>query len=205
MEGHGNERYETATDEEAMGAWQGGDADAFRELFQRWTPRLFSYFSVMSTESAMDLVQETWIKVVRGKDHFDPARPLKPWMFRIASRVRTDMFRSWAWKLRGLTARPNRDDAAGSVEPVDAVASTKPNPSVDAEKNELGTRLRNEVAGLREPWRQAIVLHDLEGLTCAETAEVMGVPTATVLTWVRRGRLALRTRLEAGGGMKPWT
>lgn len=187
-----------------MGAWQGGDAEAFRELFRRWTPRLFSYFSVMSPESAMDLVQETWIKVVRGKDRFDPSRPVKPWIFRIASRVRTDLFRSWAWKLRGLSSGKSRGDGSGTVEALDAQPSPALNPSAAAEQNEVAVMMRREIAGLREPWRHAIVLHDLEGLTCAETAQVMGVPTATVLTWVRRGRLALRTRLEAGGGMKPW-
>lgn len=188
-----------------MLAWQGGDAEAFRELFRRWTPRLLPYFSVMSTESAMDLVQETWIKVVRGKGNYDPARPLKPWLFRIASRVRTDMFRSWAWKLRGLTARPGREKPVEPLEQMDGFAAATASPSREAEHTELGKWLRKEVALLREPWRQAIVLHDLEGLTCAETAEVMGAPLATVLTWVRRGRLALRTRLEAEGGLKPWT
>ena len=188
-----------------MGAWQDGDADAFRELFRRWTPRLFSYFSVMSSEAAMDLVQETWIKVIRGRDQYDPARPLQPWIFRIASRVRTDLFRSWAWKLRALTARPAQEDAGAPVEQMDSFPAGTIAPSRAAERAELGARVRREVSVLREPWRQAIVLHDLEGLTCAETAEVLGVPTATVLTWVRRGRLALRTRLEAEGGMKPWT
>jgi len=187
-----------------MEAWQVGDADAFRELFRRWTPRLFSYFSVMSSESAMDLVQETWIKVIRGKAQYDPARPLQPWMFRIASRVRTDLFRSWAWKLRQLTARPVRKEAVEKAEQMDGFPAAAGNPVRQAERNELGERLRTEVSLLREPWRQAIVLHDLEGLTCAETGEVMGAPTATVLTWVRRGRLALRTRLEAEGGIKPW-
>jgi len=187
-----------------MRAWQAGDADAFRELFRRWTPRLFSYFRVMSTESAMDLVQETWIKVCRGRDKYDPARPLQPWMFRIASRVRTDMLRSLAWKLRQMTTRPSRDGDAEKTGRMDDFPMATISPSRQAERNELGERLRREVSVLREPWRQAIVLHDLEGLTCAETAEVMGVPTATVLTWVRRGRLALRTRLEAEGGAKPW-
>ena len=204
MEGHENERYRTATDEEAMGAWQVGDADAFRELFRRWTPRLFSYFSAMNSDSAMDLVQETWIKVIRAHGRYDPSRPLRPWIFRIASRVRTDLFRSWAWKLRTLTARPVHDEAGAPAGQMDAYPAGGDNPSQSAEKKELGDRIRREVGGLREPWRQAIVLHDLEGLTCAETAEVMGVPTATVLTWVRRGRQALRTRLEAEGGMKPW-
>jgi len=205
MEGHEHERYRTATDEEAMGAWQEGDAEAFRELFQRWTPRLFSYFRVMSPESSMDLVQETWIKVIRGKGAYDSSRPLRPWMFRIASRVRTDLFRSWAWKLRRLTDRPGRKEDGEPAEQMDRFESVTATPARDAEKAELGERIRAEVSALREPWRQAIVLHDLEGLTCAETAEVLGVPTATVLTWVRRGRLALRTRLEAGGGIKPWT
>ena len=205
MEGHGNVRHETATDEEVVGAWQAGDADAFRELFRRWTPRLFSYFRVMSAESAMDLVQETWIKVCRGRDKYDPSRPFRPWMFRIASRVRTDLFRSWVWKLRLLTNRPVHEESAGPAGPMDGFPSSTENPSIETERSEMGTRLRKAVSALREPWRQAIVLHDLEGLTCAESAEVMGVPTATVLTWVRRGRLALRTQLEAEGGKNSWT
>jgi RNA polymerase sigma-70 factor (ECF subfamily) len=191
-----------------MEAHARGDPGAFPELFRRWAGRLFGYLRHMSGERelAMDLVQETFIRVHRARHRFDASRPFRPWVFRIATRVHTDLTRSWFWRLRRRTASLFGSGTEGARAWADRLPSAPAHePPRVAEARDLAARLRGEVGRLREPYRQAIVLHDLEGLTCREIAEVTGRPVGTVLSWIRRGRAILRERLDETGGRGAWS
>jgi len=207
MEGHGNERTDGASDEELMAAWGAGDAGAFRELFGRWTPRLFSFFLAMNRDraDAQDLVQETWVRVFRSRERFDPARKFRPWVFRIAARLQSDLLRSWNWRIRTLAVSPSGPEDAPGPDPLDRVPAPAIGPEGAAADAERAGKLRRALGSLREPHRKAIVLHDLERMTCREIAETLDAPVATVLSWLHRGRMELRALLEAEGGKGAWT
>jgi RNA polymerase sigma-70 factor (ECF subfamily) len=185
----------------------GGDEAAFHELFGRWAPRLFGYFMHMTgdREVARDLVQEVLVRLFRHRDRYDARRPFRPWIFRIAANVNTDLRRSRVWKLARRTVslfeRGPRDEAA----PADVLAAPeRERPERRAERSVMGERLAAELARLPAVQRRAVVLHDLEGLTCREVAEAMGRPLGSVLSWLARGRSAMRVRLEMAGGKEDW-
>jgi len=182
-----------------MEAHAGGDGEAFEALFHRYVHRLFGFLYHMTgdREAAQDLVQEVFLRVHRARGLYDSSRPFRPWLFGIAVNARRDLAKSWAWKLARRTERL----LEGGREP-EAPASAAP--TAAAEANELGARLREEMAALPEDQRQAILLHDLNGLTAAEVGELMDAPLGTVLSWLRRGRAALKGRLEAKGGKGAW-
>jgi len=182
-----------------MEAHAGGDAGAFEALFRRYVHRLFGFLYHMTgnREVAQDLVQEVFLRVHRARGLYDPSRPFRPWLFGIAVNARRDLAKSWAWKLARRTER----FLEGAGEPE---APRSAGPAMAAEAGELGTRLREELAYLPENQRQAILLHDLEGLTAAEVGKLMDAPLGTVLSWLRRGRAALKGRLEAKGGKGAW-
>ena len=183
-----------------MSAYARGDAGAFDELFRRYARRLLGYLFHMTGDRqlAEDLVQETFVRVHRARDRYDAGRPLKPWLFRIATNVCADRKRSWLEKL----ARRTRS----LFEPAPEIAAPATDgPESGVERDDLARALRAEISRLDEPYRQAILLHDLEGLTCEETAEALHKPLGTVLSLLKRGRGRLRARLEARGGKASWT
>ncbi len=187
-----------------MAACQAGDREAFRELFRRHAGRLNSYFLAMcgDPEDAMDLTQETWVKVWRGRGSWDSARPFRPWLFGIASRTRIDFLRSWARKLGRLSVSVSRDAREGEAPAPELPAPAGSDPARLAEQSEAGAAVHRALPRVEERQRQAVVLHDLSGFTCQQVAAMLGCPLGTVLTRLRRGRAALRTALEAEGGWK---
>ena len=191
-----------------MAAHARGDDGAFAELFQRYAARLFGYLRHMSgdRELAMDLVQETFLRAHRARHRFDATRQFRPWIFRIASRVQVDHSRSWlGWlSLRTVSLFGGADDAVPAWADRLAGAPSQ-EPARVTEARDLSARVRAEIGRLAPPYRQALLLHDLEGLNCREVAEVTGRPIGTVLSWLHRGRALLRKRLEAAGGKEAWT
>jgi RNA polymerase sigma-70 factor (ECF subfamily) len=189
--------HDDRTDAELMEAHAGGDEEAFEALFRRYVHRLFGFLYHMTgnRETAQDLLQEVFFRVHRARSLYDPSRPFRPWLFGIAVNARRDLAKSWAWK---LACRTERFMEGGIREP------EVPGVEQGGEAGILAGRLRAELRGLPEDQRQAIVLHDLEGLTAAEVGEAMDAPLGTVLSWLRRGRAALKERLEAKGGKGAW-
>lgn len=79
-------------DEALMVLYADGDPGAFDELFRRHESRAYAYFSKRtgSPDRARDLYQELFLRIHRGRDAYDPARPFLPWFFQIAHRLLID-------------------------------------------------------------------------------------------------------------------
>jgi RNA polymerase sigma-70 factor (ECF subfamily) len=116
---------------------------------------------------AEDLVQETFLRAYRAFDRFTPGTNIRAWLFTILYRVRTDALR-----------RTGRSPE-----------------TVELEGEGPGVAARQELAGLPELFRAAVLLRDGEGLTYEEIARVMEVPIGTVMSRIHRGRALLRAAL----------
>ncbi len=199
--GVNDEAQDERSDEQVMGAYAAGEPGAFDELFRRYARRLFGYLfhMTMERELARDLVQETFVRVHRARDQYDAGRPFKPWLFRIATNVCADEKRSWFEKLARRTT-----SLFSSTLGREPAAADGDRPDRRVERSVLGERFRAEIGKLPEPYRQVILLHELEGLTCEETATALDKPLGTVLSLLSRGRGRLRERLEKAGGKQSW-
>jgi len=206
VKGETDETFGRIRDEELMAELGKADQQAFRELFTRYSSRVYVFLYHMTGERdmAQDLLQETFIRLYRSRERYDPTRPFRPWLFKIASNLSSDLFRSWFWNLRNKTRSLFESEHEESDKLIAHIAAVEKGPERESEASELEEKLRVELAGIGDPYRQAILLHDLEGMTCVEVADVMGRPVSTVLSWLRRGRRLLRVRLEAGGGKSAW-
>ncbi len=164
---------------------QVGEAEAFDELVQRFHLPLWRYIRRLSADSgtADDLVQEVWLKVIRGfPDLRDPTR-LSPWLFRIARFTAIDRLR--------------RDpEASESRLASEAEASCDPEP---LEKEEREAVLYEGLADLPRVEREVLTLFYLEELSLREVAEVLEIPAGTVKSRLFRARRQLKTRLEEKG------
>jgi RNA polymerase sigma-70 factor (ECF subfamily) len=157
-----------------------GERAAFDELIERYAGRLRGFVRrVANSESeADDLVQDTWLRVLRGMPGLrEPAR-LRSWLFGIAHRVLID-------RLRLRYAEP-------AHAPIEVLVD-----EADLQDEHLRQdQVEHGLAALAPPEREAVVLFYLEQLSLAEMAEVTAVPVGTVKSRLHRARTRLRAVLE---------
>jgi RNA polymerase sigma-70 factor, ECF subfamily len=135
---------------------------------------------------ADDLRQETLVRVARGLATYAGTASLKTWALSIATRVAAEHFRRPAHRAR--------------IVDVDKLADVAdPDPAVDEQLvvDEMSACVREVIDSLPEDYRAALVLHDLEGLSAAQTAEVCDCSIATAKIRIHRARNRLKQALQA--------
>ncbi len=151
---------------------------------------------VRDVAEAEDLTQETLLRAY-GKlaSLEDPAR-LVPWLYRIATNVTYDRFRQASYRHR---PKPLSEDADGpDREAVADVADSGPRLDKLMEQQEMSSCVQDYIAALPESYRAVILLHDVQGLTNPEIAEMLGLSLATVKIRLHRARNRLRAALDEG-------
>ncbi|MGO9830183.1 MAG: RNA polymerase sigma factor [Myxococcaceae bacterium] len=179
------------SDEELMGRYRRGDGGAFAVLVQRHRARVFAFLKRLTQDSARaeDVLQETWLRVVRGAAGYQPTARFTTWVYTIARNACVD------------ASRREQHRAAASPleeEPAD-VASPWSNPERGARSAELRAVLEAAVAALPTEQREVFLLRELAGVPFAEIALVTGAPTPTVKSRMRYALLVLRQRLSEAG------
>jgi len=164
-----------------------GNRQAFGALFEahhRWAYRL-SYRLTGSHADADDVLQESWLHVLRGMSQFDGRAGFGRWLARIIVRVAISK------KRRGMDRRARRD-LDSEKEPQ---AGTGSDPRKRAEVAELNAALRRAMSTLPPAQRAALVLVALEGFSYAEAAEILQCPEGTLAWRVAEARRKLAERL----------
>jgi RNA polymerase sigma-70 factor (ECF subfamily) len=136
--------------------------------------------------TADDLRQETLLRIARGLPGFEGRSSVKTWAFSIATRVVSDHFR-----------RPDTRARIVDVDEAQDVSASEADVDGRLVIDEMNTCVRDVIDSLPEDYRAALVLHDLEGLTAAATAETCGCSLATAKIRIHRARARLRKALEA--------
>lgn len=134
---------------------------------------------------AADLLQETLIRISRGLPDFEGRAELKTWAFSIATRVAADYFRQPANRVSivDVAELPELPDFDRSVDTALVI-------------DEMNACVRQVIDSLPEDYRAALVLHDLEGLSAADTAEISGCTVATAKIRIHRARARLAEKLQ---------
>jgi RNA polymerase sigma-70 factor (ECF subfamily) len=173
-----------------MRAFAARETGAAEALYERFAPRVYGLGIVMlgSDAAAQDLVQDTFVKLWRSAERFDPRRGrLDTWVLLVARSLAIDALRRRVLEARSL-------EAVGPGATVDA--ATDPGPDELAETVDLAERARNAMAGLSDGQRVALELAYFGGRTSAEVAEMQGIPVGTAKTRIRTALLKLRDALE---------
>jgi len=167
-------------------------AGEFEEVALVHLDTLFRYALRLTQNraEAEDLVQETYLRAFRRFDQFEAGTNCRAWLFTIMRNIFLNRVRRSGIEL-------TTDDLA-AWESGDSV--TAPDPIRGTPEDEfLLTVLHGDVdralRGLPAPYREAIVLADLEGLSYREVSEVLGCPVGTVMSRLFRGRGLLRQAL----------
>jgi RNA polymerase sigma-70 factor (ECF subfamily) len=183
-----------------------GDETAFVALvgrYQRPMLRLASSF-VPSAAIAEEVVQETWLGVVRGIDQFEGRSSLQTWLFKIlVNRARTAGRRESRHVAtgEGPAVERSRFDAKGAWRQPPQSFTDEVEDRLVAEHAQQ--TIRTTLDALPAVQREVVALRDIDGLSGPEVCEVLGISAANQRVLLHRGRSRLRAALEAAIGAAP--
>jgi RNA polymerase sigma-70 factor (ECF subfamily) len=186
------------SDEALVAAAQSGQGIALDRLLRRHHPELARLLWRFARNSADldDLVQETFLRVLRALPRWRPDQPFLHWLRRIAVNVGRDHYRRDATRRRWTTEplRPADDntDAASPNAPAPEAADPAPDPAARAAAAEIKAALDL----LPPDERTLLTLHHLEGWDFATIGRHLGWPSALTRLRAFRARRRLRTLIE---------
>jgi RNA polymerase sigma-70 factor, ECF subfamily len=146
----------------------------------------FAHWQAQSREEAQDLVQETFAKALRGFSSFERGTNFKAWIFRI-------LRNTFLTSRTGLKAMPMADVDDPAVEP--ALIDSRGDPESLLLKASDRESLHRALEQLPAPYREIILLCDVEEMRYQEIAELLQVPIGTVMSRLARGRAKMRELL----------
>jgi RNA polymerase sigma-70 factor, ECF subfamily len=165
----------------------GSEAPSLRQIAEELSAPLLRYLEryVGDRAVAEDLLQETLIRIDRGLPGFEGRASVKTWAFSIATRIAADHFRQPANRVHIVDV-----DESASLPDGDRTADQR------LVIDEMNACVRQVIDSLPEDYRAALVLHDLEGLTAAQTAEICGCSVPTAKIRIHRARVRLKEALR---------
>lgn len=201
---------ETADETALIAALREGDEAAFTRLVDEYTPSLLRVARgyVSSRETSEEVVQETWIALLKGIAKFEGRSSLRTWLFTVMINIA---------KTRGVRERRDTDTAiaaytGGTVDPArfhhaggewsghwkdDAAPSPFPDtPEGSVLGRELVAVARAELDKLPERQRIVVTMRDMLGFDSREVCELLAVSAANQRVLLHRGRAAVRRALE---------
>ena len=148
--------------------------EVFALAVQRYSDTVFraALHNCSCTTDAEDVVQDVFEKLLQYKGRFESEEHLKAWLLRVAINRCHDLTRAACQKNTELDENLPAPDSFADGSVLDAVRA------------------------LPEHFRNAVYLHYYEGYTAAEIGRMLGAPTNTVLSWLRRARAQLHTMLK---------
>jgi RNA polymerase sigma-70 factor, ECF subfamily len=201
---------ETVDEETLIAALRDGDEAVFAQLVDKHTPSMLRVARgyVPSHEIAEEVVQETWIALLKGIDTFEGRSSLRTWLFTVMINIA---------KARGVRERRDSDAAiaaytGGTVDPARFRGSDDPypghwlpdetpSPFPDTPEgsvlgNELVAIARSELDKLPERQRIVVTMRDMLGFDSSEVCELLDISMANQRVLLHRGRAAVRQVLE---------
>ncbi len=162
------------------------DADAFRQLFQSYGPRVKAYMMRQGADAttAEDLAQETLLMVWRKAAMYSGEKgSATTWIFTIARNLRIDRLRrEVAWQ-----PLPENADEEPSLDPL---------PDEQLDERQRREKVRDALASLPSDQSEVVVLSYIEGLSHSEISERLGLPLGTVKSRMRLAYQKIRDALE---------
>ncbi|GLC27981.1 RNA polymerase sigma factor [Roseisolibacter agri] len=177
---------------------QEGRETAFRELVRRYERPVFSlvFRMVRDRETAEDLSQDAFIKVLNHIDKYSPEFKFSSWLFKIANNVAIDWMRRKRLDTVSMDGSPHATTAAEVEATTFDLAAQQESALDEMEARELGSAIERAIAKLRPEYRACIMLRHVEGRSYEEIATTLDLPLGTVKTYIHRARHELRRTLE---------
>jgi RNA polymerase sigma factor (sigma-70 family) len=175
---------QSPSDEELMERFQDGDSRALDALFDRHASGVHAFLARMVQDRALadDLLQTTFLSVVRSADRYQRGLKVAPWLLTIAGNAARDTLRR-----KRLQVEVMSDEEDGSL----------PEAGVEPAMSDPGQRRRIEQAFAKLPaqQRECVVLHKLEGLSFEQISQMLDISETAARIRAHRGYERLRELL----------
>jgi len=175
-----------------------GEHEAFYELVRPYERAI--YFAVVGVLSnpadAEEVAQETVLKAFNALPNFRFEAKFSTWIIQIAineSRMKLRKDRRHLYE----SIEAEREDEEGDYRPKD-LADWRDIPSEALQRKELRDALKRAMAALAPKYREVLLLRDVQHVSIAETAKILGITEASVKTRLLRARLQMREALAPG-------
>jgi RNA polymerase sigma-70 factor (ECF subfamily) len=164
-----------------------GDEDAFDILYARYAPQVLAFLTRMVRDAALaeDLLQVTFLSVVRARGRYQPGTAVRAWVYAIAGNAGRDALR------RRRARREDMSEAASHVEGVAPAAETADPGAARA--------VQDALMRLPVDQREAVVLHKMHELSFDEIATALGITVSAAKVRAHRGYHRLRELLAPLG------
>jgi RNA polymerase sigma-70 factor (ECF subfamily) len=172
------------SDLELLEAWRGGDREAGGTLFDRHFDMLARFFANKLGEGLDDLVQQTFLAAVEGRDRYRGDAPFRNYLLRIG---------------HNLLCKHYRQNRVRNVEPdlsVTAILDLDPSPSSIAERRGEQVLLLQALRAIPFDLQVVLELAFWEQCSLTEVAEILDIPVGTAKSRMRRAKQILRETIE---------
>lgn len=163
-----------------------GDEDAFNQIVRVYKDKIVNFLTQVTGDyqKAVDLSQETFLRVYFKADKYKPIAPLSSWIYAIASNLaKTELKKRRRMSLVSMEELPPTVDLS--------------TPGGESSDSGLSANLRRALDQLSPRYRIPIVLKDVEGYSQEEIAWIIRRPVGTVKARISRGRAMLKKTLES--------
>lgn len=173
---------------------QEGDEVAFSKIVSAYKDRIVNYLYqfVGDYQKAVELSQETFLRVYFKAHKYKPVAPFSSWVYTIAS----NLAKTEAKKMRKMPVI-SLDDVSNHLQ--------ANNFSEDPADSGLARNLREALNSLHPRYRIPVVLKDMEGFSQEEIARILRRPVGTVKARISRGRNLLKKKLEKAAGYQEFS
>lgn len=172
-----------------------GHEAALNDLMERHATAVFRFLYRMlgNEDDANDLAQETFVRVYRARESYQPAQRFSTWLFTIAANLGRNQLR---WRSRHPNVSLDAESETTEQTLKDTLPANTASPHQAAETAERAEAVRAAVQALPEDMREAVVLCEWEDLAVAEAAVVLHTTPKAVESRLYRARQLLRERLN---------
>jgi len=187
---------EKLSDHALIEATRGGDEAAFGEIMKRYRGAITNYLYrfLNDYEEAVDLAQETFVRVYFALDRYHTNFAFSTYIYRIATNLAiSEIRRRKRRRLLSLTGLfQSEDNSETEFQPPDK-RTLQDEELVEDERSKV---IGRAIAALPEKYRIPVILRDVEGKSYDEVAEIMGLGLGTTKSRISRGRGLLKEKLE---------
>ncbi|MCS6851689.1 MAG: RNA polymerase sigma factor [Gemmataceae bacterium] len=173
----------TCSDEELLTLFNQGQTEAFGVLVRRYERELYSYLRRYLGDShlADDVFQNTFLQLYIKADQYQPGRPVRPWLYTMATHQAIDALRRQGRHQALSLDRSQQESGDGDIRNLLQVLETaSPGPLEQLHGEERRERVRASIDKLPDTLRQVVILAYYQGLKYREVADILGIPVGTV-------------------------
>jgi len=187
-----------ASDHALLEATRIGDEDAFAELVGRYRNPITNYIYRMTNDydGAVDLAQETFVRVYRAAERYQTTYAFSTYIYRIATNLAiSELLKRKRRKLVSLTGFFQSRDGGEPVEfnPPDL----KPLPDTELVDAERRRAVQRAISTLPEKYRAPLILRDVEGKSYDDISRILETSEGTIKSRISRARGFLREKMTA--------